>query len=39
MAGPMDAYLTPNVAEIPFDVKEKCNERKLHCCKCGPFQI
>lgn len=39
MAGPTDAYLTPNVTEIPFDAKEKYNERKLHCCKCGPFQI
>ena len=31
--------LTLSVVEITFDAKEKCNERKLRCCKCGPFQI
>lgn len=39
MARHVEAYLTPNVIEIPYDAKKMCNEKKLHCCKCGPFQI
>lgn len=38
-ADQVKAYLMPNAVEIVYDVREVCDERKLHCCKHRAFQI